>query len=145
MSRREDPVQPVRVNDSVNTRPKTATQILLVDDEESSRYAVTQILRSAGFSVKAAEDYRDALQIIEDPAPLDLLITDVVMPNRVNGFALARMARMRRRDLKVLYISAFDNLPTHEAQGPFLRKPLTEDDLLATVRGLLVRTEASPS
>jgi CheY-like chemotaxis protein len=45
-----------------------------------------------------APDHRLALQILESSQPLDLLITDVVMPGHVNGFALARMARMRRRD-----------------------------------------------
>ena len=72
---------------------------------------------------------RLALQILESPQPLDLLITDVVMPDRVNGFALARMARMRRLDLKILYVSAYE-LPTEEAIGKILRKPIAPDALV---------------
>ena len=62
-------------------------RILLVDDEEASGYAAAKVLRKAGFEVSLAPDHRLALQILENPQPLDLLITDVVMPDRVNGFA----------------------------------------------------------
>ena len=81
--------------------------ILLVDDEEAFGYAAAKVLRKAGFEVSLAPDYRHALRTLEGPEPLDLLITDVVMPERVNGFALARMARMRRLDL---WISLYDRL-----------------------------------
>jgi hypothetical protein len=45
------------------------------------------------------------------------------MPNSVSGFALARMARVRRLELKILYLTAFD-LPAEEAEGKILRKPV---------------------
>ena len=109
------------------------SHILLVDDEEGFRYAATKALRSAGFDVVSVPDYRGALQTLEGKEPLDLLVTDIVMPDRVNGFALARMARMRRLDLKVLYLTAYD-VPSHEAIGKILRKPITPDELTAEVR-----------
>jgi CheY-like chemotaxis protein len=104
-------------------------RILLVDDEEAFSYAAAKALRKAGFEVSLAPDHRLALQILESPQPLDLMITDVVMPDRVNGFALARMARMRRLDLKILYVSAYE-LPTDEAIGKILRKPISPEDLV---------------
>jgi CheY-like chemotaxis protein len=107
--------------------------ILLVDDDEGFRYAAAKALRSAGFEIVAVPDYRGALETLEGSQPLDLLVTDVVMPDRVNGFALARMARMRRLDLKVLYLSGYD-VPSHEAIGKVLRKPITGDELVAEVR-----------
>jgi CheY-like chemotaxis protein len=107
--------------------------ILLVDDDEGFRYAAEKALRSAGFEIVAVPDYRGALETLESNQPLDLLLTDIVMPDRVNGFALARMARMRRLDLKVLYLSAYD-VPSHEAIGKVLRKPITGDELAAEVR-----------
>jgi len=100
-----------------------------VDDEEAFAYAAAKALRKAGFEVSLAPDHRLALQILESPQPLDLLITDVVMPDRVNGFALARMARMRRLDLKILYVSAYE-LPTDEAIGKILRKPISPEALV---------------
>ncbi|MBV9825089.1 MAG: response regulator [Alphaproteobacteria bacterium] len=107
--------------------------ILLVDDEEGFRYAAAKTLIGAGYTVAVAEDYRDALNRLDGPNPVDLLITDIVMPNRVNGFALARMAKMRRADIRVLYLTAYD-VPTNEASGKVLRKPIAEDDLIEEVR-----------
>jgi CheY-like chemotaxis protein len=97
--------------------------ILVVDDDKAFRYVAARALRAAGYQVTMAPDFRVALQILEGDQPLDLLITDIVMPERVNGFALARMARLRRLDLKVLYMTAYD-IPTGEAIGKVLRKPL---------------------
>jgi CheY-like chemotaxis protein len=112
------------------TRP--GKHILLVDDDESFRYASEKTLSEAGFTVTGASDYRKALDILNRNDPLDLLLTDVVMPNRVNGFALARMAAMRRTDLRVLYMTAFD-VPANEAMGKILRKPISDEALVAEV------------
>jgi CheY-like chemotaxis protein len=112
--------------------------ILLVDDEEGFRYAASKALENAGFTVAAVEDYRDALTRLERDERIDLLLTDIVMPNRVNGFALARMARLRRHDLKVLYITSFD-VPTTEAAGKVIRKPITEEELVREVWDALAR------
>src|SRR5262245_49281820 len=115
---------------------QTCSHILLVDDDESFRYATQKLLTEAGFEVIAAPDYRRALDIINGDKPIDLLLTDVVMPNRVNGFALARMAKMRRMSLPVLYMTAFD-VPTNEAMGKVLRKPIGGEQLLAEVKEAL--------
>lgn len=117
------------------TEKKTA-RILLVDDDESYRYSTQKLLTEAGFDVIAAPDYRQALDAINGDGPIDLLLTDVVMPNRVNGFALARMARMRRMRLAVLYMTAFD-VPTNEAIGKILRKPIADAQLVAEVKEAL--------
>src|SRR5215470_7617430 len=98
-------------------------RILLVDDDLAFGAAAAGALRSAGFEVFVAPDYRLALEELESSRPIDLLITDIVMPERVNGVALSRMARMRRQDLKVMYLSAYD-IPgaEEEALGPILKK-----------------------
>jgi CheY-like chemotaxis protein len=108
-------------------------RILVVDDEEGFLYSTTKALRQAGYDVKAAADYRRALDVLCDDEPLDLLVTDIVMPNQVHGFALGRMGKMRRSDLKVLYLTGYD-VPTHEALGKVLRKPIGGDELIAEVR-----------
>ena len=115
---------------------KAPSRILLVDDDESFRYTAKRLLTDAGFEVTAAPDYREALDAINSDKPIDLLLTDVVMPNRVNGFALARMARMRRMSLPILYMTAFD-VPTNEAMGKILRKPIADEELVAEVRHAL--------
>lgn len=107
-------------------------RILLVDDDDAFRYAAAKAFETGGFIVKEAPDYRAALEILEDKNPLSLLVTDLVMPG-LNGFALARMARMRHLNLKVLYMTAYD-VPTHEAVGKVLRKPLTTELLISEAR-----------
>jgi len=59
------------------------------------------------------------------------------MPGGINGFALARMARMRRLDLRVLYVTGYD-LPMEEGIGKVLRKPIFLDLLVAEARNALV-------
>lgn len=111
-------------------------RILLVDDDEGFRYAAAKALRKGGFEVVDVPDYRGALEALDANQPVDVLVTDIVMPDRVHGFALARMARMRRPDLKILYLTAYD-LPATEAIGKVLRKPVTDVDLVDEVRHAL--------
>jgi CheY-like chemotaxis protein len=110
-------------------------RILIVDDDDGFRYATAKMLAEAGYETVDAQDYRKALEILEDKKPLALLLIDIVIPG-VNGFALARMARMRHFGLKVIYVSAFD-IPTDEAIGPVLRKPVDPDALTAEIRHVL--------
>jgi DNA-binding NtrC family response regulator len=107
--------------------------ILLVDGDEGFRYAAAESLEIAGFTVSTAPDCNEALDVLDSGLPVDLLVTDIYFPSKVHGFALARMARMRRLGLKVLYITAFD-VPEAEAVGKILRKPLTNDQLVNEVR-----------
>ena len=116
--------------------------ILLVDDDEAFSYVAAKALRAAGYDVLLAPDHRLALEILDSPRLLDLLITKVVMPKRVNGFALARMARLRRLDLKILYMTAFE-VPTREAIGKILYKPLSLEVL--TLEARLARAGKSGS
>jgi CheY-like chemotaxis protein len=118
--------------------------ILMVDDDEAFCYAVSKALSNAGFVVSVAPDHHLALEILEGPQRPDLLITDVVMPGGINGFALARMARLRLLDLRVLYVSAYD-VPTHEAIGKVLRKPFSLDLLVVEARNALAGPRDPPS
>jgi len=113
-----------------------SAKILVVEDEAANRYGVTRALEQAGFDVRSVPDHREALYVFNSDQPLDLLVTDIVMPDRVNGFALARMARMKRPELKVLYMTAFD-VGTDEADGKVLRKPISDEDLVKEVRDCL--------
>jgi CheY-like chemotaxis protein len=109
-------------------------QILLVDDDEAYREATAAMLRAAGYAVQVAPDYQLALEILERNDPIDLLVTDIVMPDRVNGMALSRMARMRRPDIRVIYVSGYD-IPglDREILGTMLRKPVGDDQLLTEI------------
>ena len=119
-------------------------RIVLVDDDEAFCYAAAKVLRNAGFAVSRAPDHRLALQILEGPQPSDLLITELVMPGGINGFALARMARLRCLKLRVLYLTAYD-LPMEEGIGKVLRKPIDLDALAAEARDALAGPPHPPS
>jgi CheY-like chemotaxis protein len=117
---------------------QSAGSILVVDDDEAFGEASAKALRGAGYSVQFAPDYRLALQHLESDQPIDLLITDIVMPRRVNGLALGRMARLRRPDIKILYLTAYDIPGIHnEALGPLLRKPIDIDEIITYARRVL--------
>jgi len=116
------------------------SRVLLVDDDQVLAEALAQVLRAAGYEVQIAPDYRLALQVLESNAPVDLLVCDIVMPDRVNGLALGRMARLRRLELKIIYITGHE-IPgiEDEALGPVLRKPVDNERFLAEIERALAR------
>jgi DNA-binding response OmpR family regulator len=127
--------------------PKTSARsarILLVDVDLAFCDAAGKALRAAGHDVSIADNHDAALQILDNPRPLDLMITEIVMPRGVNGFALARMARMRRLELKILYLTAVE-VPTEEAIGKILRKPIAMECLLAEAGLALMETKTTRS
>ena len=72
----------------------STARILLVDDDLVFGDAIAGVLLAAGFEVSLAPDHRLALEDLASTRTIDLLISDIVMPERVNGIALSRMARM---------------------------------------------------
>jgi CheY-like chemotaxis protein len=112
--------------------------ILLVEDDAAACAAYSQGLREAGYEVSVATEFRLALEILEADRPLDLLLVDIVMPGSVNGLALSRMARMRRRDLKVIYLTGY-SIPgaEQEALGPILLKPVEAPRLVSEIERAL--------
>jgi hypothetical protein len=94
--------------------------------------------------VSIAYNHRAALQIQDNPQPVDLLMTAIVMLRRVNGFARAGMARLRRLDLRIVYMTGY-GLPGHEAIVKILRKPIAMECLLAEAGLALVETKTSRS
>lgn len=116
--------------------------ILVVDDDQVCAEAIGLLLRGAGYQVSVAHHFNEALQILEASPPPDVLIADIVMPSSINGLALARMARMRNLAIRTIYISGYDVPAVHQEAtgGPLLRKPLADDELLATVAAQLSTT-----
>ena len=110
-------------------------RILVVEDDRVFLRTLELVLRDAGFDVLAVPDYIPALKHLDSGERIDVLLTDIVMPDRVNGFALSRMARLRRPGLGVVYLTAYD-IPgaEDEALGKILRKPFDSDQLLQAIR-----------
>ena len=124
--------------------------VLLVEDEESVRELVRLTLASRGYHVLEAENGECGLRIAEDcKEPIDILITDVVMPG-IGGREMAKKLLALRPGISVLYLSGYteDTVITHGALGPstaFLQKPFTLQCLAEKVREVLRSRSAPPS
>src|SRR4051794_15837123 len=98
-----------------------AATILIVDDDEAICDLVAEAL--APHRVVAALCGEDALTLLRGSNSIDVLLTDVVLPGRYDGFALARQAKALRPDLKVFYASGyFTGLPAADDNEAFYGK-----------------------
>ena len=118
-------------------------RILVVDDTEANRYAVSRHLRKAGYQIVEAHDGATALTRMAEDLP-DLVILDIRMPG-IDGFEVVRRLRgdPRTRHLPVLHVSASFTDPVSQAAGldsgadGYLTHPVEPLVLLASVRALL--------
>jgi hypothetical protein len=116
--------------------------ILVVEDEAGIRALVRKILRRQGYDVLEASNGDEALAICREHAgQIDLLITDVIMPE-VGGRELVDRFHEMRRDAKVLYVSGYtDDATIYSGKFPpgtaFLQKPFTLGALLDKVKDVL--------
>jgi CheY-like chemotaxis protein len=116
-------------------QPGGGERILIVEDDEQVRNLMAAALGDAGFAILTASDGRAALDLPHQP--IDLLITDVVMP-RLGGIDLAGELRRQRPGLKVLFVSGYSESTVAAAPGQaLLAKPFTPIRLLREVRQLL--------
>jgi two-component system, cell cycle sensor histidine kinase and response regulator CckA len=116
--------------------------VLLVEDEDMVRRAVRAILSRGGYRILEAGSGNAALDLLRGhEGPVDLLITDVVMPE-LSGRELALRVAELRPNIKVLYMSGYtdDTIVRHgvlEANMAFIQKPATPDELLRKIREVL--------
>ncbi len=116
--------------------------VLLVEDEDGVRAFSARALRNKGYDVLEARSGEAALEMLSEAGkPIDLLITDVVMP-KVDGPTLVRQVRDQRPDLKVIFISgyaedAFRQRLDQDAGIHFLPKPFSLKQLAGKVKEVL--------
>jgi CheY-like chemotaxis protein len=122
--------------------PSGSERVLLVEDEAAVRELTSRILRKQGYQVVEAASAEAALQTMEArPGPIDLLVTDVIMPG-MNGRDLHRRLSETRPGLKVVFMSGYswDVVARHGVLDPgthFLAKPFAVDELARKVREAL--------
>jgi PAS domain S-box-containing protein len=118
--------------------PSGARTVLVVDDTEVVRDAVSKDLRRHGYTVLTASNAAEAIRIAEEyRATIDLLLTDVALPG-MNGWDLAQHFATKRPSTKILYMSGHDQamFAANVAElnsNILLYKPFTSRDLLAAV------------
>jgi len=116
--------------------------IMVVEDDVQVRHTVVDMLLGLGYTVLQAEHGEAALALLAQAGPVDLLLTDVVMPGAVPSTDLARLARLARPGLAVLFTSghAHDVLMQGGRLAPcveLLSKPYGREQLARTVRRVL--------
>ena len=116
-------------------QPSQSTTILVVEDEDNVRQMIVRGLEEQGYRVVEARDGVQALALLTRDPSIDLVITDMGMPN-MGGLTLARRAILVARPPVLLFISGYDQNPA-EIPGALLAKPFTPDTLVAEVRRLL--------
>jgi two-component system cell cycle sensor histidine kinase/response regulator CckA len=139
----------VEAGDEPTAKPAPSTasgrgseRILLVEDEDSVRSVAARVLLNQGYTVIQARNGEEALDLVTELGKdIDLILTDVVMPD-MGGPALAKKLKAQRPDLKLVYMSGYSESDKLQPgiggfDGPFLQKPFSAESLVMKVREVL--------
>jgi PAS domain S-box-containing protein len=132
---------PVSVPEDV-AKPSSYFTVLVVEDQEQVRSFVTSILESLGYNTLSAADGATALALaINHHGPIDLLLTDVILPG-INGKQLAEQLKLLRPEIAVLFTSGHPRnvIASSGVLDPdvaFIAKPYSPEDLAAKLREVL--------
>jgi PAS domain S-box-containing protein len=120
-------------------RESAAEKVLIVDDQPEVLEITSELFRTLGFEVLAANSGEEALVVLERTPDLRLMLSDVVMPG-MSGIQLAQQARAAVPDMKVILASGYTNPAMDKDKGldgfPFLPKPYRMADLVKMLRSL---------
>ena len=117
-------------------------RILLVEDYENLREITTRTLRKQGYEVVEAKDGAEAVNLLKECQPFDLLFTDVYLPGSMNGVEIAEEAKRIQPGIKILYTTEdIENAVVRNRQlDPgvnLVKKPYLREELLGKVHELL--------
>ncbi|MBR0873329.1 response regulator [Bradyrhizobium tropiciagri] len=126
---------------TVPSIPTGSERVLVVDDNEELLRVTSSMLKMFGYQVFCAPNGTEALQLLHSDQQFDLLFSDIVMPNGINGIELAREATRLRNGMKILLTSGYadEALQRHQAVGefPIIDKPFGLADLAQRIRSIL--------
>jgi CheY-like chemotaxis protein len=110
--------------------------ILLVDDEQILRGTLAEALRERTYLVDEAE-HGDAAIAALPMKPYDLLVTDIIMPGRTNGWDVAKIARKVNPKIAVIYMTGFNPIvPDPVVDCQLIMKPFSVRELIATIAAI---------
>jgi len=142
LPRVDAPVETARAPRVVSVPAPGTETVLVAEDEQMVRVLIRKVLEQAGYTVLLAGGGAEALQLAERHAgPIQMLVTDVVMPG-MSGRELARRLLELRPNTKVLYLSGYadDAVERHGVLDPgtaFMQKPFSPGALASRVREVL--------
>ena len=134
-----EPAKPTKHQSAV---PRGCETIFVVEDQEGIRELACEFLENCGYYVLAAKDGAEALELADRyKKPIDLLLTDIVMP-KVNGRELSQRLTAARPRMKTLFMSGYPERATPEQEmlvdeSKFLAKPFSLRSLAGKVREAL--------
>jgi CheY-like chemotaxis protein len=111
--------------------------VLIVEDEILIRLAIADHFREEGVDVIEAKNGEEALSILRSATPVDLVISDIRMPGKIDGVALAQTAKREYRLPIILVSSHFSEALSPEVADSFFAKPYDLDRILAATVELL--------
>ena len=117
--------------------PGGTETILLVDDNQTLVAVARRYLHALGYKVVSALSGPEAVAILESGEAVDLLFTDIVMPEGMSGYALAEAAHHLRPGLKVLFTTGYAAELSEHGGQPMLHKPYNRRELACAIRSVL--------
>jgi len=120
--------------------------ILIVDDDQAMRLALSESLQSCGYAIEAVENGRDAVTVFTKKK-FDLVVSDMRMPG-MTGMEVLKSVKKMSSGVPVILITAYGTVHTaveamKEGAAEFIMKPFSLDDLEAVVRNVLKKTEST--
>ena len=141
MRTRKQPIEQAISADPEQAR--VGETVLLVDDEDGVREPASEHLRGLGYRVFEAADGATALRMLDTIARLDLLVTDVGLPNGMNGRQVAEAVRQHRPSVPVLYITGYSGTTLRKGIE-VVSKPFDLDTLARRIQSLLSASGFAP-
>ena len=144
----DHPIRPTHHNKAVCDRLQGTETILLAEDQDGIRELASEFLKRSGYTILEAKDGSDALRMAEGyPDEIDLLVTDVAMPN-IDGPELADRLAVLRPHMKIIFMSGFaeyvkDNRKLAVPDRVTLQKPFALGTLARKVREVLDAKDTS--
>ena len=124
-----------------NLPSEPAPVILIVEDDVLLRLTIAGSLRDAGFEVLEAANAAEAVQILKC-IPVDALFSDIDMPGKMDGLALAQWVRQRRLDTRIILTSGGERaLGSAKEYASFLAKPYADTDIEHLLRSVLPKAQ----
>jgi PAS domain S-box-containing protein len=138
LPRSRKPLPSIQVPAGADRAVRENGRILVVEDNPQVAEVTAQMLTAMGFQVEVADRARKAIERIDAGEQFDLLMTDVIMPEGINGLELAKLVRARFPNLPIILTSGYnDVVPPAGAAFPVLRKPVPYEELHRAVSASL--------
>ena len=126
-------------------RTTEGAKLLVAEDDQGVLQVIAATLTRAGYSVLSASSGSEALKTFKSNAPIDVLITDIVMPGEIQGTELAHQLRQISPELPIIFLSGYSSDETDAGNGfnpPEIRlmKPVDRQSLIQAVENALLQS-----